>query len=277
VSSGFFDHVPVEILELILLQLDYATLGRLCGLNTKVEAFIKNRPWYKLVLEYCHGPLRAMVKTKLLHIHSAEALHKAFSNPHCSALRCSNLSDNLFLPTCRRYCFSCLGTTPTSTALCLRFVEEKYEVKWEEVRANMLCLKGPDVGYPTSIFALEDDMMDFTRRYYGKQRVIPHPDDARFWSRLATVAFPFVDAETQGVEFGRRCRACYEAYKEYAGIWNEIEIDPGPEKMKEWEREVEKMERTAEIVYNTKRFLWHYQSGECPKAKNFWSDRRIKG
>ncbi|KAL5343140.1 hypothetical protein BJX70DRAFT_209079 [Aspergillus crustosus] len=226
--AGIFEFLPPEILDMVLLSLDYASLGRLCSLNSKVEVYIKSRPWYKLALEHCSSALKIMGMVKLLRIHNAGAISSALFNPQCCTPGCGNLSNNLFLPTCRRYCYDCLGTSPLSSALCSWFVEE-YGIGWEECKANMFYIKSPSTEYPRSEFAMEEDVIEYAGRKYSKARIIPGPQKARFWSELAAVPFPFVDTETRAVEIGRRCRACYETPEVYTLIETQISIEPTPE------------------------------------------------
>ncbi|KAL4887355.1 hypothetical protein BJY04DRAFT_212395 [Aspergillus karnatakaensis] len=245
---------------MILLTLDYPSLAHLSALNTKIEALLKTRPWYKLILEYCASALKSMARLKILHLHTAASISKAFFNPNCSSPGCTALTDNLFLPTCRRYCNSCLGTTPTSTAVCSYFVIEDYNISWEECAANMPTMRSADAGFQSFVCALEDDVVVYAREKYGKARIIPASFKARFWSSLTTIRFPFVDSESKGVEFGRWCRACVEAFDAHMRLWTELETVSRREE--DNKRMGEELKEKAETVYNTKQLLWHVQSGD---------------
>ncbi|THC94289.1 hypothetical protein EYZ11_006225 [Aspergillus tanneri] len=66
VTSGFFDFLPFEILDMILLGLDYCSLSTLCVVNTKAESYIKHTLFYKNVVEHCYKALQKMKEWDLL-------------------------------------------------------------------------------------------------------------------------------------------------------------------------------------------------------------------
>ncbi|KAL2800532.1 hypothetical protein BJX66DRAFT_332101 [Aspergillus keveii] len=266
-SSSFFDILPLELLDMILVQLDYISLTRLSATNTKAERFIKTRTYYRLVVENCYMFLAELRRIQLLSIPSAASIYHALCKPICSTPDCQRLAGFFFLLTCRRYCYQCLGTTPQTTALCTIMVEEKYHIARDDILANLLCLRSSE--RPRSLFVLEADVHSLAARLFGEERRIHCLD--RWWTmELTSLPLPFVDEETKQVEQGRLCRACNTALEDHSRLWQQMEIQPTKDEWDAWERRREKMEEPAYKVHGTKQLLQHIRSGECPHAQGFW-------
>ncbi|KAL2821501.1 hypothetical protein BJX63DRAFT_218167 [Aspergillus granulosus] len=268
-SSGFFDTLPLELLDMILLQLDYVSLTRLSATNTTAESYIKTRPYYKLVVENCCLFLGELRRIGFLHVPSAASIYDAVCKPVCDMPSCRHLAGSLFLPTCRRYCRHCLGATPQSTALCTILVEERYHIAKKDILKNLLCVRSSQ--RPNSLFVVEADVIGLAARLFGEeQRRVPC--HGRGWTRdLASLPLPFVDAETNHVEPGRMCRACNAAFEELAHCWEEIDAQPAQNEWVAWEKQLQEMEGPACKVYGTKQLLQHIRSGECLHAQELWS------
>ncbi|GIJ89538.1 hypothetical protein Asppvi_008480 [Aspergillus pseudoviridinutans] len=265
-AAGFFDAVPHEILNMILLNLDYLSLAKLCTTNSKVAAYIKRQPFYKLVVEYCHNTLRSMAMLDLHRAHDARHVYKALVDPKCSAPGCKKLGNSLFLPNCRRSCLNCLGRTPISTALVLEAAINKYGLSKMAITENILCFKLPNL---PEWFVVAAEAIDLATRLYGRRPVdscLP-----LLWSEMATVPFPFLDPDSRRLEFGRQCRACYMAYVEHRDIWTQIEIPPTDSDSKNWEMKLRDLEERGLAVFGIRTLLSHVRSGDCPEATVFWS------
>ncbi|KAJ0425396.1 hypothetical protein BJY00DRAFT_308144 [Aspergillus carlsbadensis] len=273
-SSSFLDILPLELLDMILLQLDYASLARLSATNTKAERFIKTRPYYKAVIEDCYTFLAELRRIQFLAIPSAASIYHAFCTPTCSTPDCQRLAGGFFLLTCRRYCYQCLGTAPQNTALCTIMVEEKYRIARDDILGNLLCLRSSE--RRNSLFVLEADVQRLAARLFGEERRVRCLD--RWWTRkLASLPLPFVDEETKKIEQGRLCRVCNTAFEEYSRLWQQIEVEPTKDEWDTWKKGLETIEESAYKVYGTKQLLQHIRSGECPSAEEFWLEETGKG
>jgi hypothetical protein len=265
VTAGFFDLLPAEILDMILLNLDYPSLATLCAVNSKVESFIKKRPFYKLVVEYCHAALEEMKKRDLDRVHNARHVYRALIDPHCSGPGCQRLGNSLFLPSCRRSCFQCLGRTPLLSAMLLEGAEEKYELHAADIIENVVCFKLPR---ENGIFVLEAETAELATRFHGKKPVPPTCTPA--WSDAAIVPFPFLDPMSGNLEFGRQCRACYLRFKRHGTQWCETEIEPSDQELAYWGQGRRCLEELGLALYGRKQLLEHISSGECLEAPKLW-------
>ncbi|CEL03395.1 hypothetical protein ASPCAL04550 [Aspergillus calidoustus] len=169
-SSSFFDTLPLELVDMILLQLDYTSLARLSATNTKAERFLKTRPYYKLVVENCYIFLAELRRIQFLSVPRAASIYHA------------------------------LWTAPQNTALCTIMVEEKYHISRDDILGNLLYLRSSE--RPKSLFVLEADVHSLAARLFGEERRVRCLD--RWWTReLASSPLPFVDEERKQVEQGR--------------------------------------------------------------------------
>ncbi|KAL2851469.1 hypothetical protein BJY01DRAFT_116677 [Aspergillus pseudoustus] len=273
-SSGFFDTLPLELLDMILLRLDYTSLTRLSATNTKAESYIKSRPYYKLVVENCYMFLGELCRIQFLHIPTAASIHHALCNPKCSTQGCPQPAGSFFLLTCQRYCYQCLGTTAQNTALISFMVEQKYHIPKEDIFENLLSHQSSE--RPGLVFVLEADVICLTTRLFGEERRVTCHDS--WWSRdFASLPLPFVDVETKAVEYGRLCRACHTAFEELAHCWEQIDAEPNDDQLQAWRKQLKEMEVPGNRTYGAKQLLQHIRSGECPHAQEYWSKEYRRG
>lgn len=116
-SLGILAPLPNEIVDNILLVADIQTLTTLRGVNTYVRNLISDMPQYKEVYEHGVSALRAMLASGSARYHSIRKLHttlRSFNCSHCMEYRDEDdkhieYGNQLYLPTCERYCFDCSG------------------------------------------------------------------------------------------------------------------------------------------------------------------------
>lgn len=271
VDAGFVDFIPTEILDMILLDLDYPSLATLCLVNSKVEFFIKNRPFYKLVVKGCNNVLQELKKRDLIHVHTAKLVYRALISPKCSGPGCQRLGNSLFLPNCRRSCIQCLGYKPLLSAMSLQRAQEKHELHAKDITENVASFQLP--GESVS-FVSEAEVAELAIRLHGEKPV--PPTCTPVWSEKAIVPFPLFDAEKEKLDFGRQCRACYLRFEKHENMWCEIEIQPSGGEMACWKREWRHLRELGLAVLTRKQLLQHVTSGECVEAQKLWSRERLK-
>ncbi|RFU35244.1 hypothetical protein B7463_g1160, partial [Scytalidium lignicola] len=128
-SMGRLALLPLEILHNIVRELDFESLGAMRCLNTRSKDIVGKLPAYRDIATFAHNALRALSATGLLSKYSAKCLYSVLCQDRCFG--CIGFGSFLFLPTGRRYCFSCIETNPemvvvsTSTAAALFGLADK--------------------------------------------------------------------------------------------------------------------------------------------------------
>ncbi|KAL4882980.1 hypothetical protein BJY04DRAFT_31584 [Aspergillus karnatakaensis] len=270
-ASSFFEILPPELLDTILMQLDYPSLSRLCATSTKAESYIKNAPYYKLILEYGHAFLNTVREMEFLHILSAKGVYAALCNPTCATPGCNRLVGDVFVFTCQRYCGRCIGTTPMNRVIpALSFSSEHQTIvntlqkmkSWGEV----------------SEYVLEADFNEPASRLPGGN---PYTGGERQWwcSTFCRVPLAYIDSETDMVEFARACRVCWcvladEGYA-YSALCDPLTGSlPDREEEARWRNKLQDLEYKACEWYGRKQLLHHIRSGECERAAWYWEHKR---
>ena len=109
-ASSKFDLLPAELLQDILLSLDFQALRCLRAVNFAIKQLVEAFPAYRDVVEYAPNALRALADTNLLSYFSATQVHTILQSDRCST--CNDYGPYLFLLTCRRCCILCLEDKP---------------------------------------------------------------------------------------------------------------------------------------------------------------------
>lgn len=106
-SLGTLEALPLELIEAILTLLDFKTLShvsRTCLRGRQVVSALRE---YRDVMRHAPTALVALAKTRLIHHFVATDIHRALLSANCTS--CKTLGLFLHLPTCQRYCLSCIS------------------------------------------------------------------------------------------------------------------------------------------------------------------------
>ena len=106
-SLGNLDDLPLELLHSIFAVLDFQTLSHISRTCSRGVEVVESMPQYRDLRRHTPRAMAALGLTRLIRHHSAAALHAALLSAHCAS--CGEYGPFLFLPTCERCCFECLG------------------------------------------------------------------------------------------------------------------------------------------------------------------------
>ena len=109
-SLGILDTLPLELLHAIFAMLDFKTLSHIQKTCLRGISVIESLREYRDMIEHAPKALAALGRTRLIHYHSATALHAALLSADCQS--CGEYGPFLHLPTCKRCCYQCLWKHP---------------------------------------------------------------------------------------------------------------------------------------------------------------------
>lgn len=105
-SLGILDHLPQEILAMILGALDIKSIACFARVSLRAHSLVQSEPAYRDLATVAPHVLLALGATGLLGTHSLANLHDALRTERCA--HCIYYGPFLFLPTCERCCWNCL-------------------------------------------------------------------------------------------------------------------------------------------------------------------------
>lgn len=105
-SLGLLDRIPLELLHLILVMLDFQSLLHVSRVSLLGQVVVQPLPAYRDLMEHAPHTLAALGRTGLLGLHPATVLHATLLSEIC--VSCGGYGAFLFLPTCERCCYECL-------------------------------------------------------------------------------------------------------------------------------------------------------------------------
>jgi hypothetical protein len=105
-SLGLLDRIPLELLHLILVMLDFRSLLRVSRVSLLGQVVVQSLPAYRDLMEHAPHTLAALGQTGLIGLHTATVLHATLLSEIC--ISCEEYGAFLFLPTCERCCYECL-------------------------------------------------------------------------------------------------------------------------------------------------------------------------
>ncbi|KAH6723475.1 F-box domain-containing protein [Leptodontidium sp. MPI-SDFR-AT-0119] len=94
-SIGLLDILPVEF-----------SLSHLSRVSLQGNEVVRSLPAYRSLMEHAPHALAALGRTRLISLHSANALYGTLLSEQC--ISCGEYGAFLFLPTCERCCYECL-------------------------------------------------------------------------------------------------------------------------------------------------------------------------
>ncbi|KAI5861422.1 hypothetical protein GGS23DRAFT_576753 [Durotheca rogersii] len=108
-SAGQLDHLPAELVLLVLLQLDIPSLTRLRRANRRAMQLVDSLPQYAALVRHCPNIIRAILSIQA-DAFDCETLYRILSTTRCST--CDRSGDHLYLIDCRRVCYFCFTGRP---------------------------------------------------------------------------------------------------------------------------------------------------------------------
>ena len=109
-SIGDLEVFPHEILEFILKNLNFRTLGEVRLVNKKGKCVVDNLREYKHMMDYAPGVIHALTLTRTAPFFSADHLSMLLFDERCRT--CDDFGPYMFLPLAWRCCYFCLYTDP---------------------------------------------------------------------------------------------------------------------------------------------------------------------
>ena len=106
-SLGPLDTLPTELLYVILNSLDCQSLSRFARVCHRARTLVESLLSYQDVKKHATTALIALSQSKLITFHAVATIHAALISDKC--VSCQRYGYFLFLPTCERCCYECLG------------------------------------------------------------------------------------------------------------------------------------------------------------------------
>lgn len=116
--------LPLELLHLILLNLDLASLEMLSRVDRKLRDLVRSLPAYSLLREHTPDTIRLIFATRVASHFPINQIFTEFCQPWCRT--CREFGSYLYLPTVTRTCCKCFYLRPEYQVspvkdVCLRF------------------------------------------------------------------------------------------------------------------------------------------------------------
>ncbi|KAH9895546.1 F-box domain-containing protein [Xylariomycetidae sp. FL2044] len=110
-SLGALDHLPPELLSILLGMLDSRSIACFARVSTRGNALVQSHRAYRDLVSVAPRVLVALGRVRLIGLHSVAELHAGLRMERCAY--CAEYGAFLFLPTCERCCWECLRRVPS--------------------------------------------------------------------------------------------------------------------------------------------------------------------
>lgn len=124
--NGTLDRLPVELIHTVLNRLDLQSLSRLSCVSLQSKAVVEAFPPYRELMHHVPETLRALGKTRLACLHTADVLYSSLKSEQC--VSCKQFGPYLFLPTCERCCYGCLQWNPSLRVIPVSFAQSCFKL-----------------------------------------------------------------------------------------------------------------------------------------------------
>ncbi|KAK3336991.1 hypothetical protein B0T19DRAFT_57750 [Cercophora scortea] len=108
-NLGIFDHLPLELMFLVLRNLDIRSFFHFRQINRRARVLSTGLYEYQLVSKHGLEGLRGLLRAGLAHCFTIVDLYRPLVTDKCST--CSGFGGFLFLFTAERCCFDCLQSS----------------------------------------------------------------------------------------------------------------------------------------------------------------------
>lgn len=294
--------LSMELLQNIMGELDFKSLGAMRCLNIQSKAIVEGTPAYRDITAFAHEARRSLSCTRSLVKYSANHLYSVLCEDRCS--RCGRFGSFLFLPTGVRCCFSCVErrrplTDPEMRIMSGPMTEDLYGLTEKALRqistytvpgtytnqqilvhkqhqiVSRVQASALGISIHGSKAAMEKNVALGIRHSSAssrriRSRVIRTP---RMFSGyyldyscpfMVVVPFPHLMQEQRRIDRGVSCRGCE---CDWASKLAGAPMDPNDQWQDLW------AERDA--IFSENEFLAHFEN--CELARMLWNDYILGG
>ncbi|KAF5656555.1 hypothetical protein FHETE_10945 [Fusarium heterosporum] len=278
---GLLEHLPDELILMILRELDIVSYLQFRGVNTRARSIATNFKDYKTVVKYGRGGLKAILKVRLGHLFTITYLYRVLVSLDCEF--CGKFATFLYLITCQRCCFTCLQisselrvlpipapkdfvkavkkTAKEIERVCeprLSVVYGKYTLEtWPRVnRPKWLAQAKPAIEKLQSLdisYRIAKGVLDHVPEHQDRYEALHH----YCYRYMAATAFPSYNADRDQIEHGVSCKGCQFRLEEHARV-TDSSLEP-PWGLNDRDR-----------AYTKEEFMCHFRS--CEHAQKVWAD-----
>lgn len=257
---SWLDHLPAELVCMILRELDVRSLFYLRHVNRRARALVTNGLWeYKLVAKYGLEGLRGLLRSGLAQKFTIDDLYQPLVTDACSV--CGGFGTFLFLPAAERCCFACLQSS------------DRYRVVPPYVLVNLARLPVAQLGrlsIPTLrtvpglydmlgtnpakrpaylIFEEEATRTLLSSRAIGQEVVqaLSLRKQRPCHRFMAATAYPYYDLRTATIDRGVSCKGCAVRLER---------------KLEDWD--------DRDQIFSKRGFLSHFT--QCGETQDLWAE-----
>lgn len=131
-ALGSFERLPLEIMNMVLVELDLRTLTDFRRVNQRAMQVVDSIPQYKVIAKHALVTLRGIISIGSGTFISCQDLYDKLSTAQCDS--CGDFGGYLYLITCRRVCFLCFTEKTDYLPLLRADVTRKFGLKREQLK-----------------------------------------------------------------------------------------------------------------------------------------------
>lgn len=254
---GILDHLPAEVIVIILRNLDLLSYFRFRQVNRRARVLSTSLREYSLVAKHGLEGLRALLRAKIAYNFTAADLYLTLNAATCV---CGAFGGFLFLPTLTRCCFACIRNSAALRVLSISCISKLTKISTKRlgklldsilytVPGSYSTLDNPArrpkclVAHDQTVAALQNLGLLSPESTTALQNAKDH-ENYRF---MVSASFPWFDSGRGLVEHGVCCKGCQVRVEARTGT-------------------VEDRDR----VFSEVGFLAHFTS--CVEAQTMWAE-----
>lgn len=276
---ALFEKLPSDIINSILRHLDVKSFRRFRNINAKAHRITETVLDCKEVMIHGSTAVINLIRTGLSSHITIGEIHKALTSPNCEF--CDDYGSILFLPTCTRTCHKCLQTSPRMAVIGSeemltyypRFTmygthDNRPRLLETLAKSSMRSIKVRNHSRPGRMLkgirgVLVDDVFSSSELGIDTSDLVKDLfyDEWLQYRTAASIHFPYLNTSTGGIEEGRSCKGCHEAFEKRLiranGPLGDVRINPDAE--------------DRDRCYSLKDFEKHFET--CAHAQRVWMNR----
>ncbi|EME42633.1 hypothetical protein DOTSEDRAFT_112459, partial [Dothistroma septosporum NZE10] len=257
-SLGVLDQLPVELIDIVCLELDLASLFALRHVSLRGRQIVSALPEFKLITKYAVSCLHAMLRTGTASGICLCTLWHLFCTSVCSTCQ-KNFGNTLHLLTWKRYCTTCLrGRVHKSAVMTVAHARKQLRLRAPTLR------RLPTLKTIPGIYTMEETLhkssvhliaeyhafSSYRDEHGGAEPAIVRREQQSRNVFMSCCAFPSYDTLTRDVERGISCSGCQLISENQDGLREDLVF-------------------LRDKVYSKASFLKHYE--ECEGAQRLWN------